>query len=73
MTTAEADLLWEEVGALAFYLHWPLDTLLDAGGEHHQHRLRRCGGTRVSRLISAREQADFSMRAARQPRGIAAR
>lgn len=29
MTTAEADLLWEEVGALAFYLHWPLDTLLD--------------------------------------------
>lgn len=29
MTTAEADLLWEEVGALAFYLHWPLETLLD--------------------------------------------
>ena len=29
MTTAEADLLWEEVGALAFYLHGPRDTLLD--------------------------------------------
>ena len=27
--TAGADALWEEIGFLAFHLHWPLDDILD--------------------------------------------
>ena len=26
---AGADALWEEIGFLAFHLHWPLDDILD--------------------------------------------
>lgn len=27
--TVGTDRLWEEIGFLAYYLHWPLDDLLD--------------------------------------------
>ena len=64
MTTAEADLLWEEVGALAFYLHWPLDTLLDLPHqirgrllEQSQRLARTAGGVEhggETRLIGSR-------------------
>lgn len=27
--TVGPDRLWEEIGFLAYYLHWPLDDLLD--------------------------------------------
>ncbi|MEI8261123.1 MAG: DUF6760 family protein [Actinomycetes bacterium] len=29
MLTVGSDRLWEEIGFLAYYLHWPLDELLD--------------------------------------------
>lgn len=29
MTQASPDRLWEEIGFLAYYLHWSLDSVLD--------------------------------------------
>ncbi|MEI8260745.1 MAG: DUF6760 family protein [Actinomycetes bacterium] len=29
MATVGTDRLWEEIAFLAYYLHWPLDDLLD--------------------------------------------
>ncbi|WP_326948727.1 hypothetical protein OG439_08030 [Amycolatopsis sp. NBC_01307] len=38
--TYAADRLWEEVAYVAYYFHWPLETILDL---EHAHRLTVIG------------------------------
>ncbi|MCX6416078.1 MAG: hypothetical protein NTU77_16025, partial [Actinobacteria bacterium] len=48
IATVGTDRLWEEIGFLAYYLHWSLDDLLDM-----THEVRQ----RMARMVSTFNQA----------------